>query len=130
MHKRTKKGIFDHNKRKNSHWLEVIFIFLLFFYFLFFFYFFFLFFHSTEKHRLFSKSFQKEVEILLICLKRIEKEKRIKIPRFVIYEIIKKIKKWKFFQYFSLFHFFINHTFGPVAKSIYLFILTQNYFIY
>jgi hypothetical protein len=46
---------------------------------------------SPNDHSLFPISFQKLIYQFVLCLKRMQKTINIKIPRFVLYEIIKVI---------------------------------------
>ena len=46
---------------------------------------------SPESHRYFGENFKNRVKNFLLILKRNQKETRIKIPKFVLFEIIKRI---------------------------------------
>ena len=46
---------------------------------------------SPDNHKYFSIKFKLEVELLYLCLKRIQNLAKLKIPKFVIYEIVKFI---------------------------------------
>ena len=46
---------------------------------------------SPQTHHLMEKSFRKSVVQFLLILKRNQKKTNLKIPKFVIYEILKKI---------------------------------------
>ena len=49
---------------------------------------------TPERHIYFSESFQKCVLGFLLCLKKIQKTTKIKIPKFVLFEIVKEIVKY------------------------------------
>jgi len=44
---------------------------------------------KPEYHKKYSCEFQQRIFVFLLCLKKIHNEISIKIPRFVVYEIIK-----------------------------------------
>jgi len=46
---------------------------------------------SPDNHKYYSDSFKLEIKLLYLCLKRIQNLTQLKIPKFVIYEIIKFI---------------------------------------
>eukprot|EP01091_Cochliopodium_minus_P012307 TRINITY_DN36_c1_g1_i2.p1 TRINITY_DN36_c1_g1~~TRINITY_DN36_c1_g1_i2.p1 ORF type:complete len:231 (-),score=42.44 TRINITY_DN36_c1_g1_i2:76-768(-) len=46
---------------------------------------------SPENNKFFSRSFQRGIFSFCLCLKRLNSLKGIKLPKFIIYEIIKKI---------------------------------------
>ena len=46
---------------------------------------------NPNNHKFYSKQFKIEIETFLKCLKRNHQKTGIKIPKFVIFEIIKKI---------------------------------------
>jgi hypothetical protein len=57
---------------------------------------------NTENHKLLHEQIQKIIFLYILCLKDKQKTLLFKIPKFILYELIKKIDRKSFLEILNL----------------------------